>query len=355
MAKETQKKSDESNSFGELSAECFSPLEQQILAIISFNASLTANEISEKIGVEVHRVRYCLKRMFDQHLLSFEPFVNLFRLGFSVYTVFFSTKDHSQKNFELVKNVCMNNPRVCWLVHIGGIHEYGVSISARSSKSMLKIWEALQRKLHIAAFSLPSEIVEVLSLTHYSPVTSAEKSSSLHHEVKAQDIGGSTTIDEDDHNILVSLSAQSKLNFQQIATSVSLSAPTVANRIRRLQEEKVLGAFCYTATLRDRGYFDFVLLLKVHSISESTVAAIHDIPRRCPLVSFIIQMQGAWDFEVGIQIRTKEQLAKINSIILNVMGAGLKDIRLVPIFSYIKTTKYPFLSYKDYLADSTSN
>ena len=329
----------------------FSELERKIISVITFNAALTAPEIAKEIGVAPHHVRYCLKKLFSRNLLVFEPFVNLFRLGFSIYTVFFSFREHGHGDLELVKRHCLQHPRVCWLAHLGGMFKYGISICARDREGFLTTWESLQRRLRIQSGAFFGETVEVLSMTHYSPINRPGKNY-VYRQIEAQNTGAIVNIDAEDHAILAALNSQTRLNFQKIAAGVQLSAPAVAYRIRRLQETKVLGAFCYTAVLREQGYLDYACLIKLGTISRSVVAKLHRMPRRCPYVMYIIQMQGAWDFEIGIQTGTSEQLADVHSEIFNTLGAQIQDFRLVPVFKFMKTTKYPFDSYQSYLSDS---
>ena len=93
---------------------------------------LRVAEIGQQSGYREHSVRYFLDRCKEQGLITHRTYVNLFKLGYSYYEIYFSLSAEGQKIEQEIVDALIELDRVTWLAQIGGDYQYGLTFCAKS-------------------------------------------------------------------------------------------------------------------------------------------------------------------------------------------------------------------------------
>jgi Lrp/AsnC family leucine-responsive transcriptional regulator len=130
-------------------------------------------------------------------------------------------------------------------------------------------------------------------------------------------------VDDIDRSLLVALSDDARLNYQQLASLVHLSSNSTADRIRRLRQSGVLAGFRADIDLASLGY-------TLHSLTDVNLkesAERHEFERSLegvPQVLSAVHTTGELDYQLRIVSRSTDEL---QSVLDALQRLGTRDVQ----------------------------
>jgi len=118
----------------------------------------------------------------------------------------------------------------------------------------------------------------------------------------------SARLDEVDKAILKELISNARLSFREIAKRVGVSTATVANKVRKMEEEGVIRGYTALVDLEKLGY-DVTALIEV-VISKGKVADVEEEIARMPNVQAVYDVTGQSDAIVLARFKSRAELSK---------------------------------------------
>ncbi|MED3804938.1 Lrp/AsnC family transcriptional regulator [Lysinibacillus xylanilyticus] len=119
-------------------------------------------------------------------------------------------------------------------------------------------------------------------------------------------------MDETDYHILGLLQQNARISISQISKEVSMSQPSVRERIKRLEEKDIISG--YTATFRHqalgRGTTAFFL------IKTEQCQALVDFCERNPVVTDMFRISGEYNYMIKIQTASIEEVGQFQDSII---------------------------------------
>jgi DNA-binding Lrp family transcriptional regulator len=114
-------------------------------------------------------------------------------------------------------------------------------------------------------------------------------------------------LDEVDKAILRELISNARLSFREIARRIGVSTATVANKVRRMEEEGVIRGYTAIVDAEKLGY-DIVAVIEV-VISKGKVANVEEEIAKAPNVQAVYDVTGESDAMIVARFKSRAELS----------------------------------------------
>ncbi|MCC6042779.1 MAG: Lrp/AsnC family transcriptional regulator [Candidatus Verstraetearchaeota archaeon] len=114
-------------------------------------------------------------------------------------------------------------------------------------------------------------------------------------------------LDEVDKAILRELISNARLSFREIARRIGVSTATVANKVRKMEEEGVIRGYTAIVDAEKLGY-DIVAVIEV-VISKGKVANVEEEIAKAPNVQAVYDVTGESDAIIVARFKSRAELS----------------------------------------------
>ncbi|MCB0340215.1 MAG: hypothetical protein KDD53_11455, partial [Bdellovibrionales bacterium] len=119
----------------ENASDVYDPLEltakqRIILSSVELNARKPLKSIATESSCSVQEVKSEIENLSAHGVIQMIPVVDLFRLGFTDYTLWFSLDDRYRRNHGKIIDLFVRSNTVAWIAEFTGQYGYGCSIRA---------------------------------------------------------------------------------------------------------------------------------------------------------------------------------------------------------------------------------
>jgi DNA-binding Lrp family transcriptional regulator len=314
-------------------------LHRDLISVTHLNADIPLAQLTKSIGKPEHVVRHNLRRLLEEGVLSFHPFIDLGRLGFSQYTLFFSLSHERNGDRDRLLRYLINCEETTWVGRMAGEFHYGVSICARNLEELNRFLDHLSESFGAIFFEKSLSIL--ISFTHFR-MKYLSKRCGPREYLRFGTAAEQVETDELDHKLLSTYVRQPSHAIAELARSLGESASTVDYRYKRLRDSEVIKGALFFANTQLLGMSMYLLLIYLKSVTPAVKVNFFEFCRRHPHVNFLIEFLGTWDYEVGVEVQSPTALAAIVSELYNHFGSSLNTVRILTVIDHPKTIKYPF-------------
>jgi DNA-binding Lrp family transcriptional regulator len=105
--------------------------EATVLASVELRADAPMTVLRKESGLREHTIRYALRSLIQRKVITPIPFINLHRLGLTVYSLFFTVGGEKRGAHDALIRSIIATPQVLWVGEFGGEYQYGVGVAAR--------------------------------------------------------------------------------------------------------------------------------------------------------------------------------------------------------------------------------
>lgn len=320
----------------------FSEKDKKILAHAEMAANLSISELGVRSGFKDHSVRYSLDRWKDLGLITHRSYVNLFKLGYGYYEIYFSLSAEGQKFEEEIVQSLIKAEQITWLAQIGGDYQYGLTFCAKS------IYEASD---YLDSFAKPygkifyeRSFATRLSFSFFGNKYLA-KNRSKNIEFTLSPSKEHIKIDNIDHCILKELTLNGDISKKKLAQELNLPLSTLELRRKKLEENGVLAGDYYYLKPAALTGLAFVILVSTRGISSELRDEFKECCRQHNNITTLINTLGVWDFEMAVEVENALEMHSLTGEIKNIFGPELYWIKVMPLFSFLKAALYPFKNF----------
>jgi hypothetical protein len=99
---------------------------------------------------------------------------------------------------------------------------------------------------------------------------------------------------------------------------------------------------CYDVEPLAYGYQDAVLLVSANSHSRTFGSKVFSLPKEFPHITYATELIGAWDFELGADLRQSEDIVPLIQELNHRLQPHLSSIRPLQRFRSIVFRPFPF-------------
>ncbi len=316
--------------------------DRKLLYALEQNARQTNVALGKTVGVAPDVIQYRIDRLVANGVLKFfMGYINFARLGFVDYGLYLSTQRMTRAEEQSFVEFMTNHPYCPYFCRSGGTYDYVADILARTPIQLMERITEITNTF--GQFLYRQEIVTRIHATHFAKQYLLDAAS----PPEAQTFFGGTTdermkLDDIDDTILRSLATNARARVSDIAEQAGLSPPAVSQRIKRMEEERLITGYYAWVEPQSYDYHSYNLLLKHQNFTPSDEHELYDFCRTHRHVTWLIKNLGPWDFEINVEVKGQEDLQEVVYELRERFARIIARIEFQPIFRTIKYTQYPF-------------
>lgn len=313
--------------------------EAAVLASAEFRAQDPVENFRKETGLRDHTVRYALRRLIERKVIHPVPFINLHRLGYTVYTVMFSAAADRRSSKENLLNSLLAAPHVLWIGEFGGEYQYGIGFCCRHFSELITYMRELSKK-HEQIFFDKAISVQISSTVfprrylwrkklNIAPLTSTFSKDGVYEA------------DLLDQRILSGLTSYSLLSHRQLALKLGIPLSTLELRIKKLHENGVILGNIFGIDTEALGRESFKLLVYTKGLDLNFTAELHKFCMNRSEVTHLIDLLGVWGYEIGVEVLHGKQVTTIIQDLYDAFPGLINTIRPLTKFRYPKFRFFP--------------
>lgn len=313
--------------------------QRKILSAIEHREREPISVIRKITGYKEHTVRYCINMLIkDGAIVGRAPFINIYPLGYTVFTLFFSLSTAKEKEREQVLQGIIQSKYVSWVAKLGGDYQYGVAVSAKHIEEVLNSFKQFSDKFGAVFFdkSLSVHVRFVAFGRRYLAPTLSKGPVLMHGGYK-----NIVNIDAVEHKILVGLSNLSYSSHRELSKQLNIPSATLDRRIKDLEEKGIIVGYIYRFNLAALGMQNYRIMIYSRNISASFGERLKRFAETHPHVLHFIECLGSWDYELGVEVKHAENVTEIIKDLYVNFPDDILSIKLVQIFRHLKYSSYP--------------
>ena len=315
-----------------------SPLDikdRKILAELDMKARMPLTQLARKVGLSRQVVEYRLRRMqkegvilgakavFDSAVAGF----NWYRLALRLLNI---TKEKKGEFIHLLKN----HKNAFWVGEAGEDWDIVVNFICRSNQHFNLIFEDIISKYN--HYLLGYEILIYLSVSDYSRSYLLLKGKreegsreAFRHEMK---YNPSVTLDDLDKQIIKEVSQDAWITNLQLGKKLGVSGHTVANRLKAMEENKLLLGYRLFINPGALGYQSYMLFLSLDRLNMEREKVLLAYLKMIPQVTFAVKNLGKWRITLEVEVKDAQEFQEILVALRGRFSDIITDFDSFPLF-----------------------
>jgi DNA-binding Lrp family transcriptional regulator len=313
--------------------------EGAVIASVELRADAPIKLLTRESGLREHAFRYALRSLLERKVLAPVPFISLHRLGYTVYSIFFTVGGEKRGSHDALIRSLVTEPRVLWVGEFGGEYQFGIGVAVHRLSELIVFLDAVSKK-HGAIFYDKAISVQISSTIFPRRYLSARKMSSKPLSV-ILDKRDPIVLDQLDRKILSAITTHSSLSHRQIALAIRIPLSTLELRVRKLKERGVIVGEVYNV---DSSKFDvegFKLLVYTKGLDSELTAKLYQFCVRQQYVTTLIDCLGSWGYEINVEVSRPKDLSVIVQKLYEEFGASIHTVKTLTRFGYLKSRFFP--------------
>ena len=316
--------------------------ERDIISAAQLRRAAPVAKLRKLTGYRDHTIRYALQNCLESGVIRRGVFVNLFRLGFTQYEIFFSLSSEQKDSREKLLRALIDSEQVSWVGDLGGEYHYAINICVRDVREVADFMEDLAARLGL--IFVEKAVAARLSLSFFGNKYLSAKQNTRGTLAYAT-TRDRVSIDETDHQILAALIRLNCPSRRDVAREIGLPFSTVDFRIRRLEQSKVIEGYYYRLDPALLGVQSYLLLVSAKGFKAERRESFLRFCREHLHIVLLIEAIGSWDFEIVVDVEESRRIIQVVQEIHDAFGAYIHSVKILPSFDYPKVREYPFRKY----------
>lgn len=314
--------------------------DRQILTCIEHRANQPISSYRSRIGYKDHTIRHHMNNLRSRGVIVGQaPFINMYRLGYTDYTFFFSlAPEHGTQRDRFIKKL-LSAEHVSWLALVGGDYQYGVSLCVKQSEDAL----AQLKKLSLELGNMLSDKALSLRISFcaFGKKFLAGKAG-VAPPLRYGGRGAPVEIDEIDHRILCGLANTEYSSNRELARNLDVPFTTLERRLRNLERDGVIVGYIYRFNAAKLGNQIYKLLVYARGVDPSLSERLYKFSHSHLNVINFSECLGAWDYELGVEVEKPEDVTEVVRQLYDRFGKEISSVRMLQVFRHLRFSCYPF-------------
>ncbi len=271
----------------------------KILRELDFNARQPIAQIAKKVGLSKEVTNYRIKQLEKNGIITgYYPIIDLSKLGYLFCRITFELEKVDSQIEEKFLEFARSYPSVGWFVVKGNMN-LGLVAYTKTPAEAKVIMDEISNKFHtVVKRKIPSLATKIYHFKrNYLYGTNDDDQLVLGE-------GESVIVDEVDKNILLQLSKNPLKPYTEIAKGVNLTSMSVMNRVKRMENEKLILGYRCALDLSKLGYLHQKVVLYLENVSSSRRKMLLQYLRMHPNIVYITEVLDCCDLEFETHIKT---------------------------------------------------
>lgn len=308
-------------------------IDQKLLTELDKNPKISTSKLAKKLRVSQQVADYRLKRLIkDKIVLKTVPIINLAALKQEHYRVFFTFHAKKKYSNEDIFTYLKKKKGIYWAARTGGRFDLCVVLFIYDFNAFSQFLDDFNQKFP----GLIKDYKATYVIDHYI----------YRHKYLGQDYSyikyncndPRSDIDDLDYQILKILSEDCRQSALQMAKPLKVTYKTVINRIKALEEKKIiLGYRVYLKSVEQKAFVAVISFTNYNKQTEKDLLAY--LARRAE-VTQTLRLFGRWDLFLHLRCEDNE---KLQDLIIDLRDRFeiIDDYFIIPVFEDIAINLMP--------------
>jgi len=303
--------------------------DKRILDLLDKEPNLSYSKIAKKVGVSRQVAEYRIRKLLSQKTIyAFYTLIDVGRLGYSSFRVHLRVKNVSQEVYSKFADKLFKEYPTFWVGFMSGSFDIIMDIFAKNFNEFDKILKDILKKNKNIVQSYDVLAILELDLYDYGYFL---KENSNRNVIVVHKNESSLKLNETDKKILKIIKYNSRISYEEIGKKVKLSRNAVKQRIKKLEEKKIIAGYKILVNFNHFDKQSFKILIKYNNSRIDQEKTLLEEIRQTPGVLDILRFIGKWDLDVEIQMKDYRELQEFIIRLRNKYGiiANYEIVRLI--------------------------
>ncbi len=320
-----------------------SEFEARVFELVQLQPELAAAEVARRLKSRPHRVTYVVRRLIEEEFIEKRVLINPFALGLKVIVVFFSLTIPGEAARLARLNEIAKQNGVSWVACYSGRMQVGVVLHSPTLEDGL-------RQLDQLGVSLGGHMRDkmIAVRTHYyqfprrylQPITNG-KATFLHITSNAPS-EQALKLTEEERAIVMRLANGSCPSQRELARELGQPVSSLENRMLALRKKNIVSGTFYSLNTRRLKILSYKILLSMQQCHPQVEEQVLAFCRQNVHCCFLLRTLGSWDYEIGIECFTPQDLANVTGEIYQHLEKFIDHLEVLDEISVLKFSLFPF-------------
>lgn len=312
----------------------------KLFQVLEEDARQTLSQIAKKLKTSQQVVSYRLKSLEKRGIISgYYTIINLTKLRYTNYRVMFRLSNINEEKHEEIISYLLVHPNVLWLVDCGGRWDLLVNLTARNVIHFNRILQNFKNKFPEQIQNY--DILTTLEVIYFGRDYFTKKSREIKHLPYFGREEEINIPDKTNLQILNLISENARMSSVEISQRINVSPNTVMLRLKELKKSGLIQGFKPLIHLENTSFLGYKALVKFQNITEQKEKEIQNYLKTNVNVVGIIKLIGLWDFEIELEVETKEQMLELTRNFRDHFKEVVKEFEVIPLFHEYKYNFFP--------------
>jgi DNA-binding Lrp family transcriptional regulator len=273
-------------------------IDQRILFELDKNSRIPDSKLAKLVNRSKESVRYRISKLQQQGIIQgFSIWIDPAKLGYSSAKIYLNLANVPEKKKQFIKFV-KNDKRLFWLGIAEGAWNAGLTYFVKSNKEFYELKNEL--------FSKFKDLILESNMGMLVNVNACDKTFFYQTETnwktgfeKLENI----QLDNIGKKILKELFLNSRINIVDIARKYHSTVDIIRNRIKRLENNKIIWRYLVIVDYTKLGYEFFKSFLYFKNITKENEQRLLQYCLQNPKIIHLVKQITPWDIELEIMVK----------------------------------------------------
>ncbi len=280
--------------------------DRRILNILDYDANINTSRLAKKIGVSRQVIEYRINKLLSQKTIyTFYSLIDVGRLGYSSFRVHIKLKNVNEKTYSAFASELFTEYPAFWVAFISGSFDLIIDFFAKNANDFENIFSILVEKNKEIIQSYEVLVILEMSLFSYNYFLEGDSERVkviLHRNIATE------SIDDIDKKILLIIKNNSRTPYELIGSKVGLTRNAVKNRIRKLEEKKVIVGYKAFIDFHHFGKHSFKIFIKYNNSKiEQEKSLLTFLEQKAGVLAYL-KLLGKWNLDVELHTKDIKEL-----------------------------------------------
>jgi len=282
--------------------------DRRILALLDKEPNMSYSNIAKKAGISRQVAEYRVKKLLSQKTIyAFYTLIDVGRLGYSSFRVHLRVKNVSQEDYARFAEKLFKEHPTFWVAFMSGSFDIIMDIFAKNFNDFEKILKDILKKNKRIIQGYDVLAILDLDLYDYGYFFKRETDRDVIIVHKNE---GYFELDDKDKRILKVIKLDSRIPYDEIGKRVGLSRNAVKQRIKKLEEKKVIAGYKVIVNFNHFDRQSFKIFIKYNNSKiEQELLLLQEIKKTSGILN-ILRFIGKYDLDIEIQIKDSRELQR---------------------------------------------
>lgn len=312
--------------------------ERCFLAVTTINASVSAKEVADRIGIREHKVRHIRDSLLKRGLITPLYALDTFRIGYTDFRVFLSDIAAPSKVRNAFEKLVLQHHQVYWAARMSGAYQYAITFLSKNPCEMIDFFAAVQPKPEGIYANKTISIAgdwTIFSQNHLAPEMRTRQSIYMTTRERIP------ALEKRDEDILELMARYPTANLAALARISGIPSTTLGYRIDKLKEMDVLRGQIYLLNYAALGISVYRIMIVEKGLSSAERDKLRKHLSTHPHVGALLVCTGGWDYEVRFECSNPDSVDEFCQSIIDDFGSGIGSIRVSQQVKNLKRVAYP--------------